>query len=260
MLVTWLHMKHSSSPLKDPISSKSSLSKESAAAIWTRLKDEYGKSLDFEYIRVNAEFQSLRKDQKTSMTDHVNKFNSLLQAVNYNRPPEIDELGTASINLSFLQSLGSDWEIWGMAKGENIRKTATAELMAEVRALAMRSNSSQATEASSKASQQSQEVKALATRFNDNSRGSSRKWKGMKGGKNNGHPHQNRDNGHGGKNRGKHYDKKSSYDPNKYCSKCQRVGHDIFVCQLYAKEQQEKVNRNNNGNNNHGSSRPDSQL
>src|SRR5271169_2320042 len=45
--------------------------KDSASAIWTRLKDEYGRSLDFEYIRVNAQFQCLRKDKKTSMNDHI---------------------------------------------------------------------------------------------------------------------------------------------------------------------------------------------
>jgi hypothetical protein len=76
------------------------------------------------------------------MTDHINKFNSLLQAVEYNRPPEIPELQTALINLSFLQSLGTDWEIWGMAKGNAIPTTPTAERMAEVRALAMRGVSS----------------------------------------------------------------------------------------------------------------------
>jgi hypothetical protein len=112
--------------------------KDDAAAIWARLKDEYAKSLDFEYIRVNAEFQSLRKESITPMNEHINKFNSLLQAVNYNRPPEVPELGLASINLSFLQSLGRDWEIWGMAKGIALRSTPTAQLMAEVRALAMR--------------------------------------------------------------------------------------------------------------------------
>ena len=111
--------------------------KDSAPAIWKRLADEYGKSLDFEYIRVNSEFQALRKDSKTSMNDHINKFNSLLQMVDYNRPKEIPESTKASTNLYFLQSLGKDWEIWGMAKGKLIRSQPTAELMAEVRALAM---------------------------------------------------------------------------------------------------------------------------
>jgi hypothetical protein len=46
-----------------------------------------------------------------------------------------------SSNLYFLQSLGKDWEIWGMAKGKLIRTLQpTAELMAAVRALAMRGN------------------------------------------------------------------------------------------------------------------------
>ena len=111
--------------------------KDSAPAIWKRLADEYGKSLDFEYIRVNSEFQALRKDSKTSMNNHINKFNSLLQMVDYNRPKEIPESTKASTNLYFLQSLGKDWEIWGMAKGKLIRSQPTAELMAEVRALAM---------------------------------------------------------------------------------------------------------------------------
>jgi len=52
--------------------------KDKASAIWSRLKDEYGKSLDFEYIRVNADFVSLRKDQKITMNDHINKFNDHL--------------------------------------------------------------------------------------------------------------------------------------------------------------------------------------
>jgi hypothetical protein len=78
------------------------------------------------------------------MNEHIDKFNMLLQAVNYNRPPEIPELSTAAVNLYFLQSLGTDWEVWGMAKGETLRRTPTEELMAEVRALARgKSGSSQ---------------------------------------------------------------------------------------------------------------------
>jgi gag-polypeptide of LTR copia-type len=53
--------------------------KGDAAAIWARLQDEYAKSLDFEYIRVNAEFQNLRKESKTPINDHVNTFNAFLQ-------------------------------------------------------------------------------------------------------------------------------------------------------------------------------------
>jgi len=76
------------------------------------------------------------------MNEHIDKFNMLLQQVNYDKPPEIPELSPAAINLSFLQSLGKDWEVWGVAKGEALRGTPTAELIAEVRALAMRGKAS----------------------------------------------------------------------------------------------------------------------
>jgi len=166
--------------------------KDSAPAIRKHLKDKYSKSLDFEYIRVNSEFQALRKDSKTSMNDHINKFNNLLQLVDYNRPKEIPESTKASTNLNFLQSLGKDWEIWGLAKGKLIRSQPTAELMAEVRALAMRGNT--ASQAETATSEQSQEVKALVSRFDGGSqfRDGNRKWKRNRkgGGKNNGKPYQ----------------------------------------------------------------------
>ena len=82
--------------------------KDSAPAIRKRLKDKYSKSLDFEYIQVNSEFQALCKDSKTSKNDHINKFDNLLQMVDYNRPKEIPESTKASTNL---HSLGKDWEI-----------------------------------------------------------------------------------------------------------------------------------------------------
>src|ERR1700685_2374454 len=175
--------------------------KDSAPAIWKRLADEYGKSLDFEYIRVNSEFQSLRKDSKTSMNDHINKFNNLQQMVNYNRPKEIPESTKASTNLNFLQSLGKDWEVWGMAKGKLIRSQPTAELMAEVRALAMRGNTS--SQAETATSEQSQETKVNTSRFDGGNHDGNRKWKrnwdGNKGGgKNRGKPYH----GKGGKNGG----------------------------------------------------------
>src|SRR5271168_1667119 len=225
--------------------------KDSAPAIWKRLKDKYGKSLDFEYIRVNSEFQALRKDSKTSMNDHIDKFNNFLQLVNYNRPKEISESTKASTNLNFLQSLGKDWEIWGMAKGKLIRSQPTAELMAEVRAVAMRVNT--ASQAETATSEQSQEVKALASRFDggSQSRDGNRKWKrnrdGNKGsGKNHGKPYQGGKNrGNGGKNRGR----KASFNPHKFCVTHQAQGHDEFECRKAARDK-DGNNGNNNGNGN----------
>jgi hypothetical protein len=104
-----------------------------------------------------------------------------------------------SSNLYFLQSLGKDWETWGMAKGKLIRTQPTAELMAEIRALAMRGNT--ASQAETATLEQSQEGKALVSRFdggsqsrdgNRQSRDGNHKWK------------RNRDgNKGGGKNHGK---------------------------------------------------------
>ena len=63
--------------------------RDSVLAIWTRLKDEYGRPLDFEYIRVNNEYMNLRKDDNTTMDAHITRFNQLLQDVEYNKPTTI---------------------------------------------------------------------------------------------------------------------------------------------------------------------------
>jgi hypothetical protein len=115
---------------------------DSASSIWTRLRDEYGRRLDFEYIHVNSEFQSLRKIKEVTMDGHITRFNELLQELEYNKPTSIPALQDEAVNLQFLQSLGNDrdWELFAMAKGNNIRTLSTAELLAEVHALDARRN------------------------------------------------------------------------------------------------------------------------
>ena len=46
---------------------------DNASAIWSRLREEYGQVLDIEYIRADYELHILRKDEKTSMDDHINQ-------------------------------------------------------------------------------------------------------------------------------------------------------------------------------------------
>jgi hypothetical protein len=217
--------------------------KDSAPAIWARLKDEYGKSLDFEYIRVNSEFQSLRKDSKMPMDDHINKFNMLLQAVNYNKPPEIPALAEAAVNLNFLQSLGADWEVWGMTKGNALRTTPTAELMAEVRALAMRGKTSGSDEPKTEAN-----AARFGNRQESNSgKSGSGKWKKKRGNRGRGGQPYSKDkegNNGGGK--------RSSVDPNKFCTFHQRQGHNIFECRD-AKKQKDGSGSNPKGNGSDGS-------
>jgi hypothetical protein len=47
---------------------------DSASSIWTRPRDEYSRRLGFEYIRVNSEFQSLRKTKEVTMDAHITRF------------------------------------------------------------------------------------------------------------------------------------------------------------------------------------------
>jgi hypothetical protein len=216
--------------------------KDDASAIWNRLKEEYGKSLDFEYIRVNSEFQSLRKDSKTSMDEHINRFNLLLQAVNYNKPPEIPENKTAAVNLYFLQSLGTDWEVWGMAKGDALRSTPTAELMAEVRALAMRGKSSLSTlspTSTTLPTAQDASINSAYLNKATHSAGQSGKWY-----KNKQDHKSTRSQPYDARHRNK---RRTSHDPNKYCPLHQCVGHNIFECR---KAKREKFT--NDGDGKHG--------
>jgi hypothetical protein len=67
--------------------------------------------LNFKYIRVNTQFQNLRKDKKISIEEHINQFNKLLHEVEYNKPNGISKYTDATINLQFVASLGSDWEV-----------------------------------------------------------------------------------------------------------------------------------------------------
>jgi len=228
---------------------------DSASSIWTRLRDEYGRRLDFEYIRVNSEFQSLRKTKEITMDAHITRFNELLQELEYNKPTTIPALHDQAVNLQFLQSLGNDkdWELFALAKGDNIRTLSTAELLAEVRALDARRNgttnnpatTTQTATPSTLGSSQSDAARALSTRYENNNSDHHNGFNGYGRGNNRGfrgRGHTSRGHGHGrGGFRGRNGKKKSSdYDPDKYCRHCQRVGHDIHVCRKYAAEQERK--------------------
>jgi hypothetical protein len=107
----------------------------SAAEMWTRLQQEYGRPLVLEYIRFNNEYTNLRRTESTSITDHINHFNQLLQELEYNGPSTITPLQPESVNLQFMTSLGSGWDTFIKDKGDWIRRATTAELHAEVRAI-----------------------------------------------------------------------------------------------------------------------------
>jgi hypothetical protein len=195
------------------------------------------------------------------MNDHINEFNWLLQSVNYNRPPEIPAFQPAAINLSFLQSLGPDWEVWGMANGETIQKTPTAELMAEVRALAMRGKASTQTADSATSST---DLNAKAANLNDSNhrddnRGNpSGKWKKKRDNKGRSRPYVNGRNGKNNRrNNSSNNGRRSSLDPNKYCTVYQCQGHNIFECHKAKREKHAVDGKNDEDNGRQGNGRND---
>jgi transposase InsO family protein len=245
------------------------LHRYSAPAIWTRLQDEYGRPLDYEYIRINNDFVSLRRGENVPIDEHINRFNQLLQDVEYNRPPTIAELRPPSVNLQFMMSLGDGWDTFMMAKGDWIHRASTAELHAEIRAMDAR-RPKPITQSASNPSP-ADAAKALSLlRLDDYRRDgyNNDNWHDARYRKNNargnGPRGRGRDRGQGqGRDNGVTQDgriskkgrnkKKSSFDPNKYCTRCQVIGHDIFVCRKHAREQEEKKKGNaGNGNGNSG--------
>ena len=136
-----------------------------APAIWNRLQEEYGQILDIEYIRADYEFHALKKDSRISMNDHINRFTKLLQDVEYNKPPNVPPKDPGIVNLTFIASLGKDWETFQQAKGATLRPMKTSMLYAEVRAIDARNSDTQTT------SSQPSDAKALSTQFDGNRQG-----------------------------------------------------------------------------------------
>ena len=87
---------------------KVSTVQDSAPEIWNRLKEEYGQVLDIEYIRADYALHALKKDNQTSMNDHINQFTKLLQDLEYHKPENASAKDKKIINLIFIDSLDKD--------------------------------------------------------------------------------------------------------------------------------------------------------
>jgi hypothetical protein len=122
-----------------------------------------------------------------------------------------------------------------------LRNIPTAELMAEVHALAMRGKASSTQTADSRSSP---DLNANLANFNngnqrdDNHGNSGGKWKNKRDRKRGrAHPYFN---GRNGKNNNNgNNDRRPSYDPNQYYTVHQRVGHNIFECRKAKREKLE---------------------
>jgi reverse transcriptase-like protein/integrase-like protein/Pol polyprotein/LTR polyprotein gag-polypeptide-like protein len=132
------------------------------AAMWKRLHDEYGRSSNLEYVRASNELTTLKKDDKTTINDHIDKFEKLVHEVNYNKPSGTTKMEDAVVNLKFLNTLMVDkstsekWETFINAKGPQLESMTTQQLYAEVRVNAGRAKPVEAIP---------NEVKALRTEF-----------------------------------------------------------------------------------------------
>ena len=67
---------------------------ESAPAIWNRLREEFGHVLDIEYVRADAEFHTLKKDDKTPINKHLDNFITLLNLREYQQTSWDTSYGT----------------------------------------------------------------------------------------------------------------------------------------------------------------------
>ena len=60
---------------------------DDVTAIWKRLSNEYGRTSNLEYVRASNDLTNLKMDEKTTINDHINKFEQLVYDVNYNNRP-----------------------------------------------------------------------------------------------------------------------------------------------------------------------------
>src|SRR5579859_6095309 len=224
------------------------------AAIWKRLRDEYGHPFNLEYIRATNDLATLKRDEKTTINDHINKFEQLVYDVNYNKPSDTRNMEESVVNLKFLNTLMIDkassdkWETFINAKGPQLETMSTQQLYAEVRVNAGRIKpvepASNLNEVKALHTEFHQSLQALATRFDNFQRNNDGCSNGKGGrGSNKGISHNNgRNNHYDNRRKGKNNKNRQRYpyDTNKFCDLHGR-GHsteDCIVLKRQAREQQ----------------------
>ena len=106
---------------------------DNVTAIWKRLRDEYGRASNLEYVRASNDLANLKKDEKTTINDHINKFEQLVYEVNYNKPSDTKNMEESVVNLKFLNTLMVDqassdkWETFINAKGPQLETMSTQQ-------------------------------------------------------------------------------------------------------------------------------------
>ena len=150
---------------------------DDAPAIWRWLHDEYGRASNLKYVRASNDLALLKKDHKTLINDHINRFEQLIYEINYNRPSNTPIIAESVVNLKFLNTLMTDksstekWEMFINAKGPQLEHMTTQQLYAEVRVNAARNKPAvkpaDTSEAKALTTDLQHAIQALSTRFGD---------------------------------------------------------------------------------------------
>jgi hypothetical protein len=238
---------------------------DDAPAIWKRLRDEYGRPSNLEYVRASNDLALLKKDEKTSMNDHINRFEQLVYEVNYNKPSDTQNMKESVVNLKFLNTLMTDksssekWETFINAKGPQLEQMSTQQLYAEVRVNAARIKPADTPSNEAKAlmtTEFQQAIHALNTKIDGLQRGISNGGRGNgnryggkgrnRGDSNGGRRGGSRRGGRGGRGgrSGNSRRYRHPYDPNKYCELHDRRGHSTEECWTANREARETESSN----------------
>jgi hypothetical protein len=238
---------------------------DNVTAIWKRLHDEYGRPSNLEYVRASNDLTNLKKDEKTTINDHINRFEQLVHDVNYNKPSNTKNMEESVVNLKFLNTLMVDqassdkWETFINAKGPQLETMTTQQLYAEVRVNAARIKPVEPFPDEVKAlkTEFQQSLYALSTRF-DNFQRNNDNGEGGRGSNKGNSRNNDRNDGNGNRRKGKN-NRRNPYDINKSCELHGR-GHsteDCNVLKRQAREQQSSGrNQQNQQRNSYGDYQP----
>src|SRR5271168_2605368 len=236
---------------------------DDVTAIWKRLGDEYGRPSNLEYVRTSNDLANLKKDEKTTINNHINKFEQLVYDVNYNKPSNTGNMEESVVNLKFLNTLMVDktsfdkWETFINAKGPQLETMSTQQLYAEVRVNAGRIKPVEPVPNEVKAlkTEFQQSFQSLSTRFDNFQRNNENRSNGKGGrGNNKGNSRNNGRNsggnnaGHKGKNNKNRRHGRYPYDTNKSCELHGR-GHSTDECITLKKQAREQQSSSGNQRN-----------
>ena len=104
---------------------------DDVTAIWKWLHDEYSRSSNLEYVYASNDLTNLKKKEKITINDYINKFEKLIYEINYNKPSATKNMEESIVNLKFLNTLivnkiSSDkWETFINAKGHQLETIST---------------------------------------------------------------------------------------------------------------------------------------